>query len=65
MTTTVTIKANHGWPVSVVAVDLPSGDKRPPVIVEANTVRDFYVHSNMDLFIHEIQPNENAEAENA
>lgn len=62
MTTEVIVKANHGWPVSVAAVDPldPSELARgaDPVIVEAGETRAFFVHSGQDLLIHEIQPAE-------
>lgn len=61
MTTTVIVKANHGWPVRVTPVS-PDASMVPgrETIVEANTEQTFYVHSTQDLLIHEIQPNESA-----
>lgn len=60
MTTKVIVEANHGWPVDVSAVDpttskanLSAGGRVP-----ANETRVFYVHSNQDLIIHEVQPDE-------
>lgn len=65
MTTTVTVKALHGWPVRVTQVSVvPQGQsttsegRRDVVIVPQGEERDFYVHSHMDLEIHEIQPDE-------
>lgn len=61
MTTTVTVKANHGWPVKVTGVDPKT---REPTMgnyggtVPAGETQDFICHSHMDLIIHEIQPDE-------
>lgn len=60
MTTTVTVKANHGWPVKVTALD-PRTDEEIRTsggIVEAGDTREFYIHDGMDIRVHEIQPNE-------
>lgn len=57
MTTTVTVHANHGWPVDVTAIT-PSGKKRQPIRVKPGETRDFIVHSEQDLLIHEVQPPE-------
>ncbi len=56
MTTTITVKANHGWPVDVKAFT-PTGE---PITayggrVPAGETRDFICHSSMDLRIHEVQ----------
>ncbi len=61
MTTTVVVKANHGWPVKVSGVDPVT--KEPTMggyggIVPAGETRDFICHSSMDLHIHEVQPSE-------
>ncbi|MFG1371475.1 DUF2829 domain-containing protein [Xanthobacter oligotrophicus] len=61
MTTNVTVKANHGWPVKVTKLDPKTGaalDYAPAEVVEANTERTVYCHSSMDLLIHEVQPDE-------
>lgn len=58
MTTTVTVKALHGWPVKVTSVDSVTGVRQSAPTVAAGQERDFYVHSNADLIIHEIQPDE-------
>jgi hypothetical protein len=58
MTTRVTVEANHGWPVRVTATDPKTGKPWPEVIVPAAEKMDFYVHYNMDLIIHEVQPTE-------
>lgn len=59
MTTTVTVKANHGWPVKV--------QQRHPetdgaiineTIVPAGSSQDFVCHSHADVIVHEIQPDE-------
>lgn len=57
MTTTVEVRANHGWPVTVTVVDLRTGNTVTE-IVQPNTTRQFYAHSTQDLTIHEVQPNE-------
>jgi hypothetical protein len=53
MTTTVKIDAHAGWPVRVTRL-YPSGDQAVAT-VEPNTEGTFYVHSTMDLHIHEVQ----------
>lgn len=61
MTTIVTVKANHGWPVRVISKDKQidgSFVDRAPIIVQAGKEQDFYVHSTMDLLIHEVLPDE-------
>ena len=60
MTTTVTVKANHGWPVDVQGVDAKTGEKIETYVgrVPAGETRDFHCHSTMDLRIHEVQPEE-------
>lgn len=59
MTTTVVIKANHGWPVRVQQKDPKTGeDINQEIIVEPNTEMTYVVHSGADLLIHEIQPDE-------
>lgn len=55
MTTKVTVSANHGWPVDVTPLPLGVG---PVTQVPAGESRDFYVHSQQDLLIHEVQPHE-------
>lgn len=57
MTTKVTVSANHGWPVRVtkVTTNAPSSSD---VVVKAGESQDFFVHSSLDLHIHEIQPGE-------
>lgn len=62
MTTTVTVKANHGWPVDVKGIDPHTGEpiKAYAGRVEAGETRDFICHSAMDLRVHEIQPDETA-----
>lgn len=59
MTTTITVKANHGWPVDVHAY----GPDGVPFAnyggrVAAGETQDFICHSSMDLRIHEVQPSE-------
>ena len=55
MTTRVTVDAHAGWPVRVTALE---GTGQTIYSVEPNATRDFYVHSSMDLRIHEVQPDE-------
>jgi hypothetical protein len=62
MTTTVTVKANHGWPVLVTKI-AKTGEKTD-LIVEPNATQDFFVHESQDLLVHEIQPDEQAAADN-
>lgn len=60
MTTTITVKANHGWPVDVTAHNPETGDKIDNYggRVPAGETRDFIVTSSQDLSIHEVQPHE-------
>ncbi len=55
MTTKVTVDAHAGWPVRVTTFE---GVGQAVYTVEPNAVRDFYVHSSMDLRVHEVQPDE-------
>lgn len=61
MTTKVTVEANHGWPVRVIAIDPRTNE---PIgagtgsVVPADGAMTFYVHSRQDLRVHEIQPDE-------
>ncbi|MDQ0301374.1 hypothetical protein [Ancylobacter polymorphus] len=56
MTTTVVVKANHGWPVDVTRKDPKTGEPLSGAErVEANTERTFHIHSGMDLHVHEVQ----------
>ena len=58
MTTTVTVKALHGWPVDVTPVALNGALVGPKQRVSKGATRDFSVHSGQDLLIHEVQPSE-------
>ncbi|MGV1791009.1 hypothetical protein [Rhizobium sp. A37_96] len=60
MTTTVVVKANHGWPVDVEGRDPKTGEKVQSYggRVAAGETREFYCTSSMDLAIHEVQPDE-------
>ncbi|MEW6258110.1 MAG: hypothetical protein AB1592_19320 [Pseudomonadota bacterium] len=61
MTTNVVVKANHGWPVDVTPKDPKTGaplQHYPTVRVESGEEQTFYVHSGMDLHVHEVQPDE-------
>lgn len=63
MTTTVIVKANHGWPVDVTPITA-SGENGPKSRVSAGAEATFYVYDGQDLRIHEVQPRE-IEAEKA
>ena len=56
MTTTVLVKANHGWPVRVIPVTADGGLTGPVQMVEPDHEGSFSVHSGQDLLIHEVQP---------
>lgn len=57
MTTSVIVRANHGWSVKVVAVNPKDGNwLNEGAIVLPGEHRTFYVHSGMDLIIHEMPP---------
>ncbi|WP_296585716.1 DUF2829 domain-containing protein [Xanthobacter sp.] len=60
MTTSVVVKANHGWPVKVTKLDPKIGAPLEFLIemVEPNTERTVYCHSGQDLLVHEVQPDE-------
>lgn len=59
MTTTITVKANHGWPVKVSGHDPKTlASTGYEHTVPAGEEMDFVVHSGQDLFVHEIQPDE-------
>ncbi len=59
MTSSITVKANHGWDIKVTSSDPKTGE---PLlyggIVAKNTQQDFTFHSDCDLHVHEIQPGE-------
>lgn len=52
MTTKVTVDAHAGWPVKV---DRLGKTTTETTIVPPNTVQDFYIHDEMDLFIREMK----------
>lgn len=58
MTTTITVKAGHGWPVDLTVIHPETGAAGATTRVPANTTQDFYVHSGQDLLVHEVQPAE-------
>jgi hypothetical protein len=60
MTTTVTIKALHNWPVTYTGVDPKTGEPISGYAgrVEPGASLDVICHSTMDLRIHEVQPGE-------
>lgn len=64
MTTTVIVKANHGWPVDVTPCDpaVRGVSLGSTTRVEPNTEQTFYVHGGQDLLIHEVQPLELVES---
>ena len=61
MTTTVTVKT-HDWPVSV--QQFPLEDREPIKgaewseieVVPANSIKEFHVHSGVDLMFKELEP---------
>ena len=64
MTTRVTVEANHGWPVRVEHLDPKTGEPiHPATFVPPAAKEEFYIHSTMDLRIHEVQPGEGSEAD--
>jgi hypothetical protein len=61
MTTEVEIRANHGWPVKVTLQHKPAGGPAPEpetLIIPTGERKILFVHSHLDLIIHEIQPHE-------
>lgn len=58
MTTTVEIKANHGWPVRVTQKHPETGEVIWTQRVKAGATLSTCVHSTADMHIHEIQPGE-------
>ena len=58
MSTTVIVKANHGWPVEVTPLAINAAYVPPKGRVAAGETREFCVHSGQDLLIHEVQPSE-------
>ena len=67
MTTTITVKAGHGWPVDVAGIAPETGNRIETYggRVEAGVTQEFICHSGMDLHIHEVQPDESDKAPNA
>ena len=64
MTTRVTVEANHGWPVKVQFINPKTGNTvGPERIVPPAAKEEFYIHSTMDLRVHEVQPGEGSEAD--
>lgn len=55
MTTKITVDAHAGWPVRVTRIE---GAGQSHSIVEPNSAQDFYIHSTLDLRIHEVQSDE-------
>lgn len=60
MTTKVSVEAHHGWPVDVKAISPETGEyiDTYSVRIEAGATHAFYIHSGMDVRIHEVQPGE-------
>lgn len=58
MTTVITVRANHGWPVRVKQINTHDGTVLNTTRVPPGATQDFYVHSLTDLDVHEIQPGE-------
>lgn len=62
MTTKITVSANHGWPVDVTSILRSDPENIQTTRVPAGQEQIFYIHSNLDLRIHEVQPSEDADA---
>lgn len=60
MTTSIVVRALHGWPVKVTPIDTSiHGDKELPFrVVEAGKEETFAIWDGRDVRIHEIQPRE-------
>lgn len=61
MTTKITVHALHGWPVDVMHLhpETNAAAAQPATTrVPAGETMDFYIHSTLDLRIHEVQPDE-------
>lgn len=56
MTTRVTVDTHAGWPVQVLRIEYNQRGEtgRTYEVVEPNTKRDFYVHSNMKIEVAEM-----------
>lgn len=65
MTTKVSVDAHAGWPVSVVTRHGEPGQNMvyTTYLVEPNTIRDFYIHSGMQIVAIEECPRPAAAAE--
>lgn len=50
MTTKVTIDAHAGWDVAVTLIRGENERIIEDIIVPANTVQDFYIHSGLSIF---------------
>lgn len=60
MPTNIIVRA-HSWPVLVTPKDPKTGaplEHYPPLRVEPSSEHTVYVHSGMDLHVHEVQPGE-------
>lgn len=62
MTTTVIVKANHGWPVDVTALTVDGGRVAERQQVAIGDEQSFIVHSGQDLLVHEAQPTDTQKA---
>ncbi|MBB4103041.1 hypothetical protein [Allorhizobium borbori] len=59
MTTTITVKANHGWPVLVSLLNPETGDPyQPATRIEPDQERIYHATGTTDVHIHEVQPDE-------
>lgn len=56
MTTTVEIRANHGWPVDI--TEIYADGTRKKRRVPAGTTEEVAVWDTKDVLIHEVQPSE-------
>ncbi|KMK68577.1 hypothetical protein [Puniceibacterium sp. IMCC21224] len=58
MTTSVIVRAKHGWAVDVTSVDTATRNPEWTQQVAAGEEREFHVHSGSDLLVHEVQPDQ-------
>ena len=56
MTTKVTVEANHGWSVLVEKIVPLTKKNVGQTIVKPGEKQEFYIHNELDLKIHEVQP---------
>jgi hypothetical protein len=56
MTTKITVDAHAGWPVQVTRINADGTTSED--IVQPGETRDVYIHSTLDLRVHEVQPDD-------